>query len=274
MRTKHRRSGGSWGYMKSRDDSEIVIHAPSAKGLLYEAKGLLELPRLLVRFPALARQPRGKGEPVMVLPGYGAGDASTVVLRSYLRFLGYDARGWIIGRNSGDVPALFPRVLNGLESLARESGKPVRLIGWSLGGYLAREAARERPDIAHQVITLGSPVVGGPKYTLVADAYRRRGIDLDEIERQVASRNAVPLSTPVVAIYSRNDGVVAWQACIDRHGERVEHVEVGTTHLGLGFAPEVYAIVAQRLARAPRTYPSTARRLGKKAGTRSTRKRR
>ena len=77
----------------------------------------------------------------------------------------------------------------------------MRLIGWSLGGYLAREAAREDPDLVHQVITLGSPVVGGPKYTLVA---------------QVAARNSVPLRTPVVAIYSR-DAVVAWEACIDRH---------------------------------------------------------
>ena len=274
--------------MKSRSDSETVIRAPSAKGVLYEARGLLELPRLMLRFPELSRQPRGKGEPVMVLPGYGAGDASTLLLRSYLRYLGYDARGWIIGRNSGDVPALFPRVVSGLESLARETGKPVRLIGWSLGGYLAREAARERPDIAHQVITLGSPVVGGPKYTLVAEAYRRSGIDLDEIERQVASRNVVPLRTPVVAIYSRNDGVVAWEACIDHHCERVEHVEVETTHLGLGFAPEVYTIVAQRLVRAPRRYSSTlrgdpitiirtktaVRRIDKQTRTRGTRPRR
>jgi pimeloyl-ACP methyl ester carboxylesterase len=93
----------------------------------------------------------------------------------------------------------------------------VRLIGWSLGGYLAREAARDCPDLVHQVITLRSPVVGGPKYTLVAEAYRRRGIDLDEVEAQVEARNSVPLRTPVVAIYSRNDAVVEWEACIDRH---------------------------------------------------------
>jgi len=246
--------------MKSRADTEPVLRAPAAKGVLYETIGLLELPRLLLRSPDLARQPRGKGEPVMVLPGYGAGDASTLILRSYLRYLGYDARGWVLGRNSGDVAALFPRVLSGLEALARETGTSVRLVGWSLGGYLAREAARECPHLAHQVITLGSPVVGGPKYTLVAEAYRRRGIDLDEIERRVASRNAVPLRTPVVAIYSRNDGVVAWEACIDHHCESVEHVEVKTTHLGLGFAPDVYAIVAQRLARAPHEHPATSRK--------------
>ena len=145
----------------------------------------------------------------------------------------------------------MPRILETLEATAHQASGPVRLVGWSLGGYLAREAARERPDLVHQVITLGSPVVGGPKYTLAAEAYRRRGVDLDKVELQVAARNAVPLRTPVVAIYSRADAVVAWEACIDDHCPGVEHVEVSTTHLGLGFSPEVFVIIARRL-RAPR----------------------
>jgi pimeloyl-ACP methyl ester carboxylesterase len=184
---------------------------------------------------------------VLVLPGYGAGDVSTLLLRNYLRFLGYDARGWALGRNTGNVRGLLPRILDALDATAREAGAPVRMVGWSLGGYLAREAARERPDLVQQVITLGSPVIGGPKYTLAAESYRRRGLDLDEVERQVAARNAVPLRTPVVAIYSRADAVVAWEACIDEHCADVEHVEVSTTHLGLGFSPEVFVIIARRL---------------------------
>ena len=224
------------------------IEPPAPAGLVAEAWGLLELPRLLLRFPHLARQPRGRGEPVLVLPGYGAGDASTLVLRTYLRFLGYDARGWNLGRNAGDVRALMPRVLAAVDALAQDSRRPVTLVGWSLGGYIAREAARERPERIPLVITLGSPVVGGPKYTLVADAYRRRGVDLDALEAQVAARNAIPLRARVVAIYSRADAVVAWRACIDHHGPTVEHVEVGTTHVGLGFSPDVYAIIARRMA--------------------------
>ncbi|TFG95332.1 MAG: alpha/beta fold hydrolase, partial [Myxococcales bacterium] len=163
--------------------------------------------------------------------------------------LGYRARGWGLGRNHGAVPDLLPRVVERLDALAREEGRAIGLIGWSLGGYLAREAARERPKAAHHVITLGSPVVGGPKYTAVAGAYRRRGIDLDEIEAQVAARNRQSLETPVTAVYSRSDAVVAWQACIDHCAPNVEHVEVETTHLGLGFSPEVFEIIAQRLAR-------------------------
>jgi pimeloyl-ACP methyl ester carboxylesterase len=224
------------------------LRAPSRTALLSEVWGLLELPRLLVRFPHLARQPRGRGQRVLVVPGYGAGDASTAVLRAYVRFLGYQPHGWGLGRNHGDVPVLLPRVAERLEALSREEGAPIGLIGWSLGGYLAREAARERPRAARQVITLGSPVVGGPKYTTVAEAYRRRGIDLDAIEAEVAARNRQPLETPVTAVYSRSDGVVAWQACIDRLAPNVEHVEVATTHLGLGFSAEVFQIISERLA--------------------------
>jgi pimeloyl-ACP methyl ester carboxylesterase len=221
---------------------------PSYLGLMREALGLLELPRLLWSAPTLAAQPRGRGEAVLVFPGYGAGDASTWTLRRYLRGLGWDARGWGIGRNDGDVEGLIPRATQCAERAARRTGAPVRLIGWSLGGYLAREAARESPAAVAQVITLGSPVVGGPKYTAVADVYRRRGFDLDAIEAAVAERNRVTLRVPVTAIYSRSDGVVAWRACIDEWSPRVEHREVRTTHVGLGFSAEVYGIVARTLA--------------------------
>jgi len=189
---------------------------------------------------------------VVVLPGYGAGDGSTFLLQAYVRFLGYGVRGWELGRNSGDVPDLIPRVVERVAGFAAEAGRYVKLIGWSLGGYLAREAARERPDLVEHVITLGTPTVGGPKYTAVAEAYRRQGYDLDAIEAEVEARNAKPLDVPVTAIYSRFDAIVAWEACIDRVNPNVEHIEVHTMHLALGFAPEVYRIIAERLARRSR----------------------
>jgi pimeloyl-ACP methyl ester carboxylesterase len=228
---------------------KAAIQAPPPGGLLVEALGLLELPRLLLRYPQLASQPRGDGHTVLVLPGYGAGDASTTVLRSYLRSLGHRSFGWGLGRNDGDVEELLPAVVDRLTWLAHDAGGRISVIGWSLGGVLAREAARERPEAVRRVITLGSPVVGGPKYTAVASAYRRRGFDLDAIEAAVDERNRVPIRVPVTAVYSRRDGVVAWRACIDPHGPQVEHVEVRTTHLGLGFSPEVFQVIAQRLAR-------------------------
>lgn len=226
-----------------------AIEAPDTSGLFGEARGLLEFPKLMLRFPELARQPRGSGERLMVLPGFGANDASTGVLRTYLGFLGYTPSGWGMGRNNGEVEYLLPRVIERIEAMSTEQGRPIDLIGWSLGGVIAREAARERPNSVHQVITLGSPVVGGPKYTAVARAYQRRGADLDAIEAEVAARNARPIAAPVTAIYSRTDAVVAWQACIDHHSPRVDHIEVETTHLGLGFSPDVFQIIAERLAR-------------------------
>ena len=229
-----------------------ILEAPAASGVIREARGLIELPRLLWRFPSLARQPRGNREPVMILPGYGAGDGSTAILKIYLQLLGYRVRGWGLGRNLSEVADLLPRILKRLASFSRRSDhQTVTIIGWSLGGYLARELARERPDLVRQVITLGTPVVGGPKYTVVADSYRKRGIDIDAIAAEVEWRsNAAPLETPVLAIYSRADAIVAWQACIDRQTPNVEHVEVKTTHFGFGFSPEVFRVIAQRLAQA------------------------
>jgi len=223
--------------------------SPGPAALFREGLWLLELPRLLLRFPELARLQRGAGQPVMVLPGFGAGDASTLVLRSYLRFLGYRVRGWRLNVNTGQVRALLPRVQKRVARMAEITGEPVRLVGWSLGGVLAREVARDRPELVRRVITLGSPIVGGPKYTAVGRVYRQQGVDLDSLEAAIETREATPIRVPITAIWSRADGIVAWQACVDRRSPDVENVEVTATHLGLGFAADVYRVIADRLAR-------------------------
>lgn len=228
----------------SEPSRQAEIPVPTLLDALRDGLGIFELARLVAATPRLARVPRGRGEPVMLLPGFGTGDASNTLLRSYLRHLGYDARGWGLGTNNGEVPSLIARVSERIAAFAADAGRPVHLVGWSLGGYLGREAAREQPDIVAQVIMFGSPVVGGPKYTAAARYYRERGEDLDAIEDAAAQREKVPLRIPVTAIYSRNDGIVAWQACIDRHNANVEHIEVAATHVGLGFSPEVWEIVA------------------------------
>ncbi len=227
--------------------TSVAPRRPGLWSFVRESRVLRELPRLAWNLPDLARQPRGAGDPVLVFPGFGAGDESTLLLRGYLRGLGHDVRGWGLGRNDGNVPRLIPRVAELVTRVAEAEG-PVRLVGWSLGGYLAREAARERPAAVERIVTLGTPLVGGPKYTLAAGFYSQRGYDLDAIEAEVERRNAVPLETPVTAIYSRSDGVVSWEACIDRRSAAVEHVEVDSTHVGLGFSPDVLRLVARRLA--------------------------
>lgn len=223
-----------------------TISPPSPGALLREALTPLQLWLLLLNTPALAMAPRGRGERVNVWPGFGAGNASTLILRSYLGFLGYRVKGWSLGNNNGDVLAQLDRLKSDL--LAENRSEPVTLIGWSLGGYLAREVARDCPDLVRQVVTLGSPVVGGPKYTAVAAAFARRGESMDDIERLVDARYDIPLRVPVTAIFSKADGVVAWQACIDERSPHVEHVEVYSSHAGLGFSPQAYRILADRLA--------------------------
>ncbi|RIL04550.1 MAG: hypothetical protein DCC71_13730 [Proteobacteria bacterium] len=236
------------------------IPIPSGWGLLREARIALDLAAGLRHAPNLVRAPRGDRSPVLLLPGYAAGDTSMFLLRCFLRGLGWDARGWGLGINRGDAPALLPRVVHVLETMAARSRRAVALVGWSMGGFLAREAARDRPELVSQVITLGTPVIGGPKYTAVAETFRRRGYDLDAIEAECEARACRPIAAPVTAIYSRRDGVVAWQACIDRTSRAARHVEVHSTHAGLGFDPRVWRIVAERLATDEAERPSSAAR--------------
>ncbi len=230
---------------------------PSLRMVIFEGFGALhQLGRLLLRAPSLLRQPRGKNQPVLVFPGYGTGDATTLPLRGYLRFLGYQPHGWGLGTNKGNLGRTLPKVLDLATALCAKSGQKLHLIGWSLGGVFARELARQRPGSIAQVITLGTPVVGGAKYTTFSAANKRRGIDLDAAEARVAKRNQTPLRVPVTSIYSRWDRVVAWQASIDPWNPHVAHLEVRATHSGLGLSPEVFATIAQCLAKKELTFGS------------------
>lgn len=184
---------------------------------------------------------------MLVLPGHSSSDRATLPLRRYLRYLGFDVRGWGLGTNHGDVDALLPHVRGVVEQMVAETGQRVHLLGWSLGGVLAREVARDNPEMVAQVITYGTPVVGGPKYTLAAASYGAERVD--RIAAQVEQRNQRPLLVPVTAFFSRRDRVVAWRACIDEHTPHAEHVEVGSTHVGLGIDPEVWLGIATRLTR-------------------------
>lgn len=224
------------------------ISRPDKHKVYKELLGFLELPRLLLKFRTLQKQPRGHGEPLVLVPGFGTTDKALYLLKRYLQYLGFDARGWGLGRNNGNVPKLVPRLVDVLEKISKERQQRVFVIGWSLGGYLAREAAREKPGCVRQIITMGSPVIGGPKYTITGDYYLKKGYDLDKIEADVAARNTVPLTVPIISLYSKNDGIVSWQACIDHRPELVENIEVTTRHLGFGLSPEIYALIAQKLS--------------------------
>jgi pimeloyl-ACP methyl ester carboxylesterase len=128
------------------------------------------------------------------------------------------------------------------------TGRRLRMVGWSLGGVVAREVARDAPELVERVVTMGSPIVGGPRYTALGRTWARSGADLEAIERAIAERERTPIRVPITSIYSKRDGIVAWQACIDATSPDVEHVEVSCSHSGLGVHAEVLAIVARKLA--------------------------
>ncbi len=174
--------------------------------------------------PLLLSAPRGDGHPVLVLPGFGASDASTFALRGYLRERGYAAHGWRQGRNRGPTAGLEQRLLARIAALRERHQRRVSLVGWSLGGVFARELARRVPDAVRQVITLASP-------------FR---------DRRMASPEPPPV--PCTAIYSESDGVVGGRVCRERESALTENIRVASSHFGMGFHPLVLYAVADRLA--------------------------
>jgi pimeloyl-ACP methyl ester carboxylesterase len=221
---------------------------PSRATLSGEALTPIQFGRLALGTPRLARAPRGDGGPVVDIPGWRAPESSMAPLRTYLRRLGHDARTWGFGTNQGDPQRDTERMSRSVAELAAETGRPVGLVGWSLGGVIAREVAREVPEHVACVITYGTPIIGGPMHTIAASGYEP-GFG-DHVDRIIDELNASrPIRVPILSIFSRRDGIVAWQACIDRASPRVRHVEVGSTHLGLGIDPDVWLLVARELAR-------------------------
>jgi pimeloyl-ACP methyl ester carboxylesterase len=226
------------------------IEPPSAALQLLEGRiGMESLDLALRMADLLRRAPRGDGGHVLVLPGFMAGDASTAALRNFLHAIGYRVHGWGLGQNRGRMLTYLPPLTSLLERYSAHQSRPVSLVGWSRGGVLARELARERPELVSRVITMGSPVKGGVAATSIARIVERQtGLTAADLQRLQRERDARPITTPITAIYSKTDGVVAWQACIDDVSPNVRHVEVRGSHIGLGFNAQVFAIVAERLA--------------------------
>jgi pimeloyl-ACP methyl ester carboxylesterase len=216
------------------------------------ARSAWDIGALSATLPALAWAPRGDGYAVLVIPGLGASDRSTLILRRFLSTLGYPAYGWGLGRNIGPTA----RVVSGLperlhQARARHDG-PVSVIGWSLGGIFARQLARRHPASVRQVITLASPI----RLTDHAHSNARRAYEL--LEDQHAETLHLPLEdglgplpVPATSVYTRLDGIVAWRACLDQPSRRAENVEVYASHLGIGHHPAALWVIADRLSQPP-----------------------
>jgi len=231
----------------TQDTHEPSAPPPSPALLLLEGRALLELGAFAAARPLLRAAPRGDGHPVLVLPGLGASDVSTRPLRAYLRECGYSVHGWAAGRNLGRRGVLEHVVLPRLLALRQSHRRRVSLVGWSLGGILARELAKRVPEDVRLVITLGSPFAdpGATNVSRLFEAASGRRATVDPLLRR-RLRQAPPV--PTTAIYSRSDGVVAWQGCVEPAGPQRESIEVRCSHVGMAHDPAVLWAVADRLA--------------------------
>ncbi|HET7525746.1 MAG TPA: alpha/beta fold hydrolase [Burkholderiaceae bacterium] len=226
---------------------EASVQRPGLFKLLLEARAPFEYAASLVAAPWLLSAPRGDGHAVLVYPGLLASDLTTRPLRRLLRTLGHDARGWEQGRNNGARSGVLDEALQRLRRIRAETGRNVSLVGWSLGGLYARELAKEAPEIVRIVVTLGSPFTGPREASNARRTYEwlQRGREQSH-HRHEDLRTPPPV--PTTSIYTRSDGIVAWQCSVETPSPMAENIEVHASHMGLGVNPLALYALADRLA--------------------------
>jgi pimeloyl-ACP methyl ester carboxylesterase len=200
----------------------------------------------------VARAPAGDGHPVFVVPGFLANDRSMATLHEFLSRIGYDVHGWGMGRNLGPRTCgrRGERLLDHFRRFANAQGRKVSVIGWSLGGNMARQLARHAPERVRRVITLGAPFTGDPRATHASFLYQwltgQRFTDPDF--QQMLEESRLPPPVPATSIYSKSDGIVDWRCCLEPEAAHTENVEVDSGHSGLTANPRALMAVARRLA--------------------------
>lgn len=226
------------------------------------ALAITELPRAgldavtcAALLPMLALAPRGDGHPVLVLPGFLSNDLPTAPLREYLNLLGYKVYAWELGLNLGakKIGNTGQKLQGRLDKIHSETGEKVSVIGWSLGGIMARQLAKARPEKVRQVITLGSPITGGPYDNRVWPLFKMlTGQDpksQDTRDQFHESQTSPPV--PSTAIFSTEDGIVYGRNCQEVEGQCNESIRVYGSHLGLAVNPMALMAIADRLSQNP-----------------------
>jgi pimeloyl-ACP methyl ester carboxylesterase len=224
--------------------------APPSRTLMFlEGRAFHELGAFIGALPLLSLAPRGDGHPVLVLPGLVASDVSTRPLRTFLKTRGYAVSGWRQGRNLGLRPGVQHAMVDLVREMSDSHGRKISLVGWSLGGLYARQLAKMMPDRVRQVITLGSPFASTPKATNAWRVYEMAsGRRADEEDGHFGGTLAGAPPVPTTAIFSRTDGICAWQGCMEKTSATSESIEVESSHCGMGHHPAVVYAVADRLA--------------------------
>jgi pimeloyl-ACP methyl ester carboxylesterase len=181
----------------------------------------------------------------MVFPGFLATDRTTLGLQRAFADAGYRVSGWGLGFNRGATDGILDRVVAQVERHGR--GRPVILVGWSLGGIIAREVAKLRPDLVDKVATLGTPFSGDPHWTNAWRLYELvagHKVDSPPIETRLAEKPPVP----TLAIWSQRDGVIAPACARGREGESDRQVELDCGHMDFGVSARVYPEIVRAIA--------------------------
>ena len=193
--------------------------SPPSKTLMFleGRRAISEWGAFLGALPLLSLAPVGDGHPVLVLPGLVASDTSTRALRTFLKSRGYAVSGWRQGRNLGLRPGVQHAMVDLVQELNDTHGRKVSLVGWSLGGLYARQLAKMMPERVRGVITLGSPFAAGPKATNAWRVYEMAsGRRADEEDPRFGGALSGTPPVPTTAIFSRTDGICAWQGCMEK----------------------------------------------------------
>ncbi|MEZ5681848.1 MAG: alpha/beta fold hydrolase [Erythrobacter sp.] len=185
---------------------------------------------------------------VMLLPGFGAHPIRMRWMARKLEAAGHTAKKWGLGYNFGATADRFERVEQRLVALFERDHHPVALVGWSLGGVMARELAKKHPDKVSKVITMGSPFSGSPRANNGWRAYQAiAGHRVDEPEIDTVVSEKPPVET--VAIWSPRDGVVHPRSACGKAGERDRAIPVRCSHMGLVMTNEAVSVVLAELDR-------------------------
>ena len=241
-----------------------LIPSSAQPPLWREARVGLEAAALL-RDPILRGDgvPDGRGQPVLLIPGFLAGDGSLALMGRWLGRSGYrPSRAGMIA-NVDCSGAALARLESRLERLVAEQGRRASIVGQSRGGSLARVLARRRPDLVRGIVTLGSPdldpLAVHPLVRLQVEAVSALGslgaprlFKRSCLDGECCSAFWQDLAAPpprgvgFVSVYSRTDGVVDWRACL---AAGAEHVEVDASHIGMAMNPSAWRAVARALDR-------------------------
>lgn len=227
-----------------------VAQPPNRLWTLTEGRAMGEFAAFYAALPAMRMLPRGDGHSVMFLPGFMASNRSTIPMRRLFTELNYDAHGWESGRNVRVNEATVMKMENQLTRLFKSSGRKVSLIGWSLGGVLARELAKLHPEKVRLVASLGSPLSNDRGHSSAKRLFELlNGNEPKVIQKGKFDELHIAPPVPTTSILTKTDGVVHWRASVQEEGDHPsENIVVHASHLGLGVNPSVMLALADRLS--------------------------